>query len=109
MFQAPNAALSSRAKAIQSITQATQRLWLTCKSSMIFMHLTLACFRRAATFTMDMRRVAYAAKKFFKFKTLIPGHYRTFPILEQSADLLVRELPEVEVIEPEVLEPIRFT
>jgi L-ascorbate metabolism protein UlaG (beta-lactamase superfamily) len=60
-------------------------------------------------FTMDMRRVAYAAKKFFKFKTLIPGHYRTFPILEQSADLLVRELPEVEVIEPEVLEPIRFT
>jgi L-ascorbate metabolism protein UlaG (beta-lactamase superfamily) len=60
-------------------------------------------------FTMDMRRVAYAAKKFLKFKTLIPGHYRTFPILEQSADLLVRELPEVEVIEPEVLEPIRFT
>ena len=60
-------------------------------------------------FTMDMRRVAYVAKKFFKFKTLIPGHYRTFPILEQSADLLVRELPEVEVIEPEVLEPIRFT
>ncbi|WP_438991226.1 metal-dependent hydrolase [Lentibacter sp.] len=60
-------------------------------------------------FTMDMRRAAYAAKKFFNFKTLIPGHYRTFPLLEQSAELLTRALPDVEVIEPEVLKPIRFT
>jgi len=57
-------------------------------------------------FTMDMRRAAYAAKKFFKFKTLIPGHYKTFDILEQSAELLKSELPEVNVIEPEVLVPI---
>ena len=59
-------------------------------------------------FTMDMRRVAYAARTFFNFKTLIPGHYRTFPLLEQSADLLKTELPGVNVIEPQVMEPIPF-
>ena len=57
-------------------------------------------------FTMDMKRAAYAAHKFFDFKTLIPCHYRTFPLLEQSAEALVAALPEVEVIEPEVLEAI---
>jgi L-ascorbate metabolism protein UlaG (beta-lactamase superfamily) len=69
----------------------------------------IGVFSAGGHFTMDMRRAAYAAKKFFNFKTLIPGHYRTFPILEQSAEHLIRELPDVEVIEPEVLEPIRFT
>ena len=59
-------------------------------------------------FTMDMRRAAYAAKTFFDFKTVIPYHYRTFPILEQSAQTLVRELPGVDVIEPEVMDPIRL-
>ncbi len=59
-------------------------------------------------FTMDMKRAAYAAKTFFSFKTVIPCHYRTFPLLEQNADLLKAELPGVKVIEPEVLEPIKF-
>ncbi|RMH44714.1 MAG: metal-dependent hydrolase [Alphaproteobacteria bacterium] len=57
-------------------------------------------------FTMDMRRAAYAARKFFNFRTVIPCHYRTFPILEQSAEALKAGLPGVEVIEPEVLVPI---
>ena len=57
-------------------------------------------------FTMDMARAAYAAKKFFDFKTVIPCHYRTFPLLEQSAARLKEGLPGVKVIEPEVLEPI---
>lgn len=57
-------------------------------------------------FTMDMRRAAYAAKKFFDFKTVIPCHYRTFPILEQSAEALAAALPGVEVIEPEVMKAI---
>jgi L-ascorbate metabolism protein UlaG (beta-lactamase superfamily) len=57
-------------------------------------------------FTMDMRRAAYAAKKFFDFKTVIPCHYRTFPILEQNADALAAALPGVDVIEPEVMEAI---
>ncbi len=54
-------------------------------------------------FTMDMKRAAYAAKTFFDFKTVIPCHYKTFPILEQSAAALVAALPGVDVIEPEVM------
>lgn len=57
-------------------------------------------------FTMDMRRAAYAAKTFFDFKTVIPCHYRTFPLLEQSAQALAEALPGVDVIEPEVMTPI---
>ena len=57
-------------------------------------------------FTMDMKRAAFAAKKYFDFKTVIPCHYRTFPLLEQSAEALKSGLPGVEVIEPEVLAPI---
>ena len=57
-------------------------------------------------FTMDMRRAAYAAKTFFDFKTVIPCHYRTFDLLEQSAEALVAALPSVNVIEPQVMEPI---
>ena len=57
-------------------------------------------------FTMDMRGAAYAAKRYFRFKTVIPCHYRTFPILEQSADALRAGLPDVEVIEPEVMRSI---
>ena len=57
-------------------------------------------------FTMDMRRAAYAAKTFFDFKTVIPCHYRTFPVLEQSAETLTAALPGVTVIEPEVMQPI---
>ncbi len=57
-------------------------------------------------FTMDMKAAAWAAKKYFNFKTVIPGHYRTFPILEQSARVLAEGLPGVDVIEPQVLEAI---
>lgn len=57
-------------------------------------------------YTMDMARAAWAARKFFDFRTVIPCHYRTFPVLEQSAAALKAGLPGVDVIEPEVLEPI---
>ncbi|NRP12756.1 hypothetical protein XMM379_001092 [Aliiroseovarius sp. xm-m-379] len=57
-------------------------------------------------FTMDMTRAAYAARRYFNFQTVIPCHYRTFPLLEQSADALRDGLPGVDVIEPEVLVPI---
>jgi L-ascorbate metabolism protein UlaG (beta-lactamase superfamily) len=57
-------------------------------------------------FTMDMARAAYAAKRYFNFKTVIPCHYRTFPLLAQNADVLKAGLPGVNVMEPEVLVPI---
>jgi len=59
-------------------------------------------------FTMDMKRAGYAAKRFFDFKTVIPCHYRTFPLLAQSAEVLSTALPDVRVIEPEVLETIEI-
>lgn len=59
-------------------------------------------------FTMDMKGAAYAAKRYFNFETVIPCHYRTFPILEQDAKALKSGLPGVKVIEPEVLEPIEL-
>ncbi|APZ51690.1 metal-dependent hydrolase [Salipiger abyssi] len=57
-------------------------------------------------YTMDMEMAAWAASKYFDFKTVIPMHYRTFPALAQSAEKLAAGLPGVRVIEPEVLEPI---
>jgi L-ascorbate metabolism protein UlaG (beta-lactamase superfamily) len=60
-------------------------------------------------YTMDMDRAAFAARKYFNFRTVIPCHYRTFPILAQDAAVLRSGLPPgIELIEPQVLEPIRF-
>ena len=59
-------------------------------------------------FTMGMAEAAYAAKRYFNFKTVIPCHYKTMPMLEQSAQLLADGLPDVRVIEPEVMKPISF-
>ena len=60
-------------------------------------------------YTMDMARAAFAARKYFNFSTVIPCHYRTFPILAQDATELRAGLPpNVRVIEPEVLEPIEI-
>lgn len=57
-------------------------------------------------FTMDMAQAAYAAKRYFNFRTVIPGHYRTFPLLEQDAQQLDAGLPGVDVIEPQVMQAI---
>lgn len=54
-------------------------------------------------FTMDMKRAAYAARRFFNFKTVIPCHYNTFDILEQDIAPMVEAVPAANVIEPEVL------
>jgi L-ascorbate metabolism protein UlaG (beta-lactamase superfamily) len=57
---------------------------------------------------MDMKRAAYAAKKYFNFEKLIPCHYKTFPLLEQNADVLTEELGSNIVVEPEVMSPIEL-
>ncbi|APX10938.1 metal-dependent hydrolase [Tateyamaria omphalii] len=57
-------------------------------------------------YTMDMAGAAYAARHYFHFDTVIPCHYKTFPPLEQSAEVLKEGLPGVKVIEPEVMQPI---
>ena len=57
-------------------------------------------------FTMDMDRAAWAAKRYFDFKTVIPCHYKTFPLLAQSAEPLVKALPGVDVLMPDVMETV---
>jgi len=59
-------------------------------------------------FTMDARRAAFAAKKFFDFKAVIPSHYRTFPLLAQSADEFRGLMDPVPVLAPEVMESVRL-
>lgn len=59
-------------------------------------------------FTMDMAQAAYAAKRYFDFKTVIPCHYKSFPILEQDAEALKTGLPGVTVIEPEIMTAIEI-
>lgn len=65
----------------------------------------LAC---GGHYTMDMKRAAWAARKYFNFQVVIPCHYRTFPLLAQSAEPLIEGLPGVKVIEPQVMAPIDF-
>jgi len=44
-------------------------------------------------FTMDARRAAFAARKFFDLKGVIPCHYATFPLLAQTAEEFTRLMP----------------
>ena len=58
---------------------------------------------------MDMERAAWAARKWFNFRWVIPCHYKTFGILAQDASVLCAGLPPgIEVIEHEVMDPIRI-
>ncbi|MEP1768689.1 MAG: metal-dependent hydrolase [Sulfitobacter sp.] len=58
-------------------------------------------------FTMDMDMAAYAARSYFAFSHVIPCHYRTMPMLAQSAQALIDGVPEqTTVIEPQVMQPI---
>jgi len=59
-------------------------------------------------FTMDMAQAAYAANTYFNFDTVIPCHYKTFPLLEQDAAALSSALTKGTVIEPEVMQAIEF-
>lgn len=59
-------------------------------------------------FTMDIPRAAYACKKFFDFKVVIPSHYGTFPILAPSAEPLRDALPGVDVRLPDVMDPVEL-
>jgi len=54
-------------------------------------------------FTMGARSAAYACRKFFSFRTIIPCHYGTFPgMLDPTADKFVAEMKDDAVIVPKV-------
>lgn len=51
-------------------------------------------------FTMGAKSAALACRKFFRFKTIIPIHYGTFPILDPTADAFVAEMKGHNVVVP---------
>lgn len=53
-------------------------------------------------FTMGAKSAAFACRRFFRFETIIPCHYGTFPIIDQTADAFVAEMSghNVVVAEP---------
>ena len=55
-------------------------------------------------FTMGAKSAALACRRYFNFKTVIPAHYGTFPIIDQTADSFVAEMAEdaakVKVLSP---------
>jgi L-ascorbate metabolism protein UlaG (beta-lactamase superfamily) len=53
-------------------------------------------------FTMSAKTAALACKRYFKFKTVIPCHYRTFPVLEADASAFLAEMAGENVSVPEI-------
>ena len=57
-------------------------------------------------FTMGARTASFACKTFFNFKTVLPCHYGTFPILDESSDKFVAEMGSDTVVVPKVGEAV---
>ena len=53
-------------------------------------------------FTMGAKSAAFACRRFFRFETIIPCHYGTFPIIDQTADKFVAEMSGHNVVVPEI-------
>jgi L-ascorbate metabolism protein UlaG (beta-lactamase superfamily) len=58
-------------------------------------------------YTMDATRAAFACKRFFDFRAVIPCHYKTFPLLAQSAQPFIEKVAPTRVIAPEVMESVQ--
>ncbi len=59
-------------------------------------------------FTMGGELAAMACKKFFNFKTVIPCHYGTFPIIDASADKFVTAMSGQNVVVPQSGETVEI-
>jgi L-ascorbate metabolism protein UlaG (beta-lactamase superfamily) len=51
-------------------------------------------------FTMGARQAALACRKFFNFKTIVPIHYGTFPIIDPDASRFLAEMAGHNVVTP---------
>lgn len=59
-------------------------------------------------FTMGARTAAHACKTFFDFQAVIPCHFGTFPMLDQSADAFLAEMAGEAVKTPKIGETLEF-
>jgi L-ascorbate metabolism protein UlaG (beta-lactamase superfamily) len=53
-------------------------------------------------YTMGAWVAAIACKRFFDFETVVPCHYGTFPVIDQTADKFVAKMAGNRVLVPEV-------
>jgi L-ascorbate metabolism protein UlaG (beta-lactamase superfamily) len=56
-------------------------------------------------FTMGAKAAALACRRYFQFETIVPCHYGTFPVLDQSPDKFIAEMGGANVVVPKVGEP----
>ena len=59
-------------------------------------------------FAMGARTASLACKKYFKFETVIPIHYGTFPIIEQDPAKFVAAMAGQNVMIPEIGKPFEI-
>ncbi|MGE0612097.1 MAG: metal-dependent hydrolase, partial [Hyphomicrobiales bacterium] len=57
-------------------------------------------------FTMGARTAALACRKFFKFDMVVPCHYGTFPIIDQTPEKFLAEAKGQNVVVPKVGEAL---
>jgi L-ascorbate metabolism protein UlaG (beta-lactamase superfamily) len=59
-------------------------------------------------FTMGANSAALACRRFFDFRTIIPCHYGTFPIIDQTPEAFLREMggDSGKVVVPEIGSPV---
>jgi len=64
----------------------------------------IGCLPIGDVYTMDGRKAAAAAKKFFDFETVVPMHYATFDVLDKTPEKFIKEMAgaktKVLVLEP---------
>jgi L-ascorbate metabolism protein UlaG (beta-lactamase superfamily) len=65
----------------------------------------IGCVPIGDRFTMGAKQAAMACKKYFKFNTIIPIHYGTFPIIDPDASKFLAEMDGNNVVVPEVSVP----
>jgi L-ascorbate metabolism protein UlaG (beta-lactamase superfamily) len=65
----------------------------------------IGCVPIGDRFTMGAKQAAMACKKYFKFGTIIPIHYGTFPVIDPDASKFLAEMDGHNVVVPEVSVP----
>jgi L-ascorbate metabolism protein UlaG (beta-lactamase superfamily) len=63
----------------------------------------LACGGR---YTMDTDQAAWAVRRWFDVRTVVPCHWGTLPVLAPSVDDLADKLPGLRVVVPQVMVPV---
>jgi L-ascorbate metabolism protein UlaG (beta-lactamase superfamily) len=51
---------------------------------------------------MGAKTAALACKRFFQFEVIVPCHYGTFPVLDQTPDKFLAEMDSNVVVVPKV-------